>query len=1379
MKSIGRIKEPEEIERVLSEAYLNLYFDEKNLFNPLANIPEDCVDHPEKFIAYLMMQPEYFQFLCQEILNIKALPFQYVILTELWKRKFPMLIGSRGLGKCTRDAWIITDSGFKKIDDIVPKDYPTNTKFFPEKDLYVLGENTFSKVEYAWANNPSETIKITTDFGYSIENTPEHKMRVIRDNQIEWIETKDIKIDDKVLINCGKEWFPVNPNNFIKPEYAYMMGLDYSHQNRYASDFPKDILSASKECVSMFICGLMDNIGYVDKEGKFLAFYSSSIYLIKTLQFMLTRFGVVSKIREFRLYSYILEISQNSVIEYKNNIGFRNKKIEKDLTLSKEAKDVCEKGYFYDKVTNIKQLYNQTYDVHIPNDHSFISNGFISHNSFLMSVYCLIRTLLLPHRKIVVCGAAFRQSKIIFEYMESIWNNAPILRDICGDTSKNGPFRQQDMFRFFVNGSVTTALPLGDGCTSPVTMLTYEDRFSQIVDEHSDSAEKNIIQRKRNVWSNGQFVETDEAYCNGLAKTKKITTASGYFIEGTYNHKIKVLSGQEIVWKRFDELVENDYVLIDRSYRWHSGKGEVSVKEAYALGLMIGDGCWTQPTKLGFATLDQELINALRDGTGYRFKQEKDLVHYSNYSKEDRANWLNRWKMCTIYSKDKYIPEPMMNASREAMSALISALYDTDGHVFVSTAKGGTSITVNFTNTSEKLVNQLQYILLHYGIISSKRSRERNIKWNTVYELIISGEDVVKFANEINFRLSRKRDKLNLAISQKIKNVSCGDVIPNVKDDMVTFSLSHKGISKCPAVMPAKLKRLKNITRNIANLFLEKYESLSDKFIDKLKELNNPSIYYDKVKSIEEGECVTYDIHVPTTHDYCASGFYSHNSKIRGQRANDIIVDEFSAMSRDVFETVIGGFGAVSANPIENVVQAAKKKLAKKMGVYEEIFELKKSIDNQIVIAGTAYYDFNHFAEYWRKWKEIIETRGDKKKLVAILNKSNKDANLDENSIPEDFKWDDYSIIRMPYEMIPEGFMDAAQVARSKASIQYGTYLNEYAAVFSTDSNGFYKRSLIEACVTNPEKPVMHPSGPVCFSAVTYGQKDKKYVYGIDPAAAEDNFAIVVLEMHPEHRRVVYCWTTNNSRQKELVAKNITNERDYYSYCARKIRELMKRFPCAGIAIDSQGGGLAIMERLNDIDKMNAGESFIWPFINPDKPSDTDSEPGLHIIDVVQFASAEWTNASNHNLKLDMENKFLLFPFFDSIEISNVSLNEISKYDTVEESFMEIEEMKNELATIIITETATGRYRWDTPEVKLPGSKKGRLTKDRYSALLMANHLARNIEYYNPPQIHSSDYGAASGRFRTISQIPYMPGEKQAMYSGNSVLSSKLNDLYS
>ena len=89
-----------------------------------------------------------------------------------------------------------------------------------------------------------------------------------------------------------------------------------------------------------------------------------------------------------------------------------------------------------------------------------------------------------------------------------------------------------------------------------------------------------------------------------------------------------------------------------------------------------------------------------------------------------------------------------------------------------------------------------------------------------------------------------------------------------------------------------------------------------------------------------------------------------------------------------------------------------------------------------------------------------------------------------------------------------------------------------------------------------------------------------------------------------------------------------------------------------------------------------------------------------------------------------------------------------------------IEELKDEMCTIVHTSTGMGvgsRERWSTPEVKLVSGKKGRIRKDRYSALLIANMIARQIHRAVP----MPEYEAIGG---FVSQID--PNQRGPMYKG-------------
>lgn len=494
--------------------------------------------------------------------------------------------------------------------------------------------------------------------------------------------------------------------------------------------------------------------------------------------------------------------------------------------------------------------------------------------------------------------------------------------------------------------------------------------------------------------------------------------------------------------------------------------------------------------------------------------------------------------------------------------------------------------------------------------------------------------------------------------------------------------------------------------------------------------------------------------------------------KIRGLRAHIIIADEFASISPEIYETVVSGFAAVSASPIQNVKAEAKKKAMIEEGLWsEELESLQVQKSNQAIISGTADYSFKHFAQYWRRYKTIIESQGDPDKLAQIFN----------GEVPENFSWKDYSIVRIPYELIPKGFMDDKQVARAKATIHSGIYNMEYAACFTADSDGFFKRSLIENCTTKDSNPIIGKDGPILFDPTVKGDQNKKYIMGVDPASEQDNFSIVVLEVHPDHRRIVYCWTTNRNNFKERQKIGLVKEHDFYGFCARKIRNLMNTFPCLVIGMDAQGGGVAVEEALHDPSKLQDGEQLIWPVVDYDKPKDTDSQVGEHILELVQFAKADWVAQANHGLRKDFEDKVTIFPRFDSLSIGlalesegkdilEADLNPL--YDSLSECIVEIEELKNELTTIVMTQTSQSsgaRDRWDTPDLKTPNGKKGKLRKDRYSALIIANMIARQISNKLSP----AQYDIIGGDTRNI------VANKDKMYKGPSWFTEAANeDIY-
>lgn len=482
--------------------------------------------------------------------------------------------------------------------------------------------------------------------------------------------------------------------------------------------------------------------------------------------------------------------------------------------------------------------------------------------------------------------------------------------------------------------------------------------------------------------------------------------------------------------------------------------------------------------------------------------------------------------------------------------------------------------------------------------------------------------------------------------------------------------------------------------------------------------------------------------------------------KIRGQRANDLIVDEFSSINPAIFETVMAGFAAVSSDPVGNSKRAAARKEAERIGIELE-YDTSKDIvkSNQIVISGTAYYSFNHFASYWRRWKAIINAKEDPRAL---------DEHYPEG-IPNDLNSEDYSIIRIPVELIPEDFMDMGQIARTKGSINAGVYANEYGAVFSADSDGFFRRTLIESCIAHPGK--IYKNKEDCyFEPRIYGDPNLKYVMGIDPASENDNFSIVLLELHEGHRRLVYSWTTTRKNHQARLKSKLVEEHDFYSYVNRKVRNLMERFDVQHIIIDSQGGGYAVIEAFKNEGNMKEYEKAILEIRDPNKPKDSDRREGHHIVELATFADAKWFSEANHGMKKDMEEQELIFPSFDPASLA-IAIEEDQLLDrvvdTVQDCVEEVELLKDELCTIVMKQTMSGREQFVTPEEVTNGAKR-RQKKDRYSSLVIANMAARQIQNDDTVKIrpHIGDFAGKT-----------KPGSGP-IYYGNDVYNAAVSEAY-
>ena len=370
-----------------------------------------------------------------------------------------ILSGSIGIGKSciNENTRIPTTIGNLKIKDLYKKFHDKGKRFC------VLAETGIKECVDVIDNGIDNTKIITFKSGKCVEGTGKHKFRVIRDGKIEWVRFDDIKIGDKTLMNrklslFGKESLDktstirnssLNSSLFSKENLdlsmAYTLGFETGNRLNYKNDgIPEFIFSCNKETVSMFIQGIMDFSGIIEKSGN-ISITLNSEKCIKQLGELLSMFGINYAIQETDKNEYQLSIVDNeSYSRYSKYIGFgidyKNKKLLNRIAKNKEddvvvpfatselrklnkidklsgriykkftkfkykntytlgmlkelyllnkswvceseyLKYVCENDVYFDEVVNIENGKCHTYDLTVWSDHSYCFNGFISHNT--------------------------------------------------------------------------------------------------------------------------------------------------------------------------------------------------------------------------------------------------------------------------------------------------------------------------------------------------------------------------------------------------------------------------------------------------------------------------------------------------------------------------------------------------------------------------------------------------------------------------------------------------------------------------------------------------------------------------------------------------------------------------------------------------------------------------------------------------------------------------------------------------------------------------------------------------------------------------------------------------------------------------------------
>lgn len=409
----------------------------------------------------------------------------------------------------------------------------------------------------------------------------------------------------------------------------------------------------------------------------------------------------------------------------------------------------------------------------------------------------------------------------------------------------------------------------------------------------------------------------------GISQIIEVETNNGFKIKGTPEHPLLVWRG-EPVWTRLDQLTPEDLLMLMPGYGAQHGKQTVDPEEAYLLGLMMGDG-WTCRREAKGNTISwsrggehlppkfYELVSRFWSGTPA--ERTKPRTNSVSHCWGDKATYKRLQNLgCSFSSaRDKHVPAWLKGASPTERKRFLQGYFDTDG-----SASGA---DVEAVSASERLARDIHQMLLSLGVVSRVSPKKVTGYDHTYWRIIISGDQLRIFADEIGFRYEKKKSSALSLIIEKPTN-------PNKGCYPLTGSLLYTLKNQWAKQGRWNGRRQALDGKAITDYLHDRRAPSKAKLLDMTmgcdgpiaKILKNLTNYYlDPVVSVKDvGTEHVYDFSIPSTHSFIANGIVSHNThalvirvaylvSVRGVPASRVLAVTFSRKGADEMQERLDG----------------------------------------------------------------------------------------------------------------------------------------------------------------------------------------------------------------------------------------------------------------------------------------------------------------------------------------------------------------------------------------------------------------------------------------------------------------------------------------
>jgi len=423
-----------------------------------------------------------------------------------------------------------------------------------------------------------------------------------------------------------------------------------------------------------------------------------------------------------------------------------------------------------------------------------------------------------------------------------------------------------------------------------------------------------------------------------------------------------------------------------------------------------------------------------------------------------------------------------------------------------------------------------------------------------------------------------------------------------------------------------------------------------------------------------------------------------NGEKIRGFRANVLLLDEYLLLPEDLINTVLMPFLVAPQNMKERIeIREMEDKLIK-AGDMKEDERMVFENDSKMIELSSASYTFENLYKTYKDW------------VNHVYSEEQSDSS--------------YFISQLGYEALPEHMIDHTIIeAAQDGGYSNASFQREYCAQFTDGSDSYFSAIKMHQCtVPDGEEP----------TTLIKGKSSGKYIVGIDPNMSDspsaDYFAITVMEIDEEKE-------TSTLVHNYAGLGSLNNHVRYLKY-------VLENFDPELICIDNAGADMFL-------EAANHSKLFLDNKINL-KPIEFDSnKEGVDYLKEVrnlkssynkenkqivfnQVFSSDWIRKANELLQANIDYKKIWFASrttangseFDKQSMTKVNLKDVREEnlgDFIETQDNLVYQVKKQCALVEVKTTSRGTQTFDLPQHLKRNTSANRARKDNYTGLLLAN----------------------------------------------------------